>query len=595
MRGLALSACLLLILPPVHRPHTIRFQLDQRVTGRATLARILWLQGFPDQAMHLARANVEDARAIDHALSLCNALADAACPEALFVGDLAAAEYWVAMLLDHSGKHALGAWHALGRICEAVLLIKRGDVVTGLPLLRTAIDGLRETGFLHRYLGSLAALAEAMGRAGHVADGLGAIGKALARSERTGAPWCVAELLRIKGELVLLEGAQNSVEAAQDHFLKALDCARRQDALAWELRTATSLARLWRDQGRTEEAHELLAPIYNRFTEGFDAADLRAAQALIGELPARAKDRAETPSSRRVAGTTTSAAPARPFTTFPEPVSELIGREAELSEVADLIRTHRLVTLIGEGGVGKTRLGIEVARHLLPESADGARVAELAPLSDPGLVPVTVATALRLKFAAGAISAERVANALGTSQLALVLDNCEHVIDAAATIAEALLRAHSTIRVLATSREPLRTEGEYLYRVPPLAVPAADVEDTEEMLQAGAVRLFVVRARAADPHFSPDGRTAVIAAAICRRLDGIPLAIELAASRGGARHRRTRIAAGRPVSSAVRRPPDGAAASPDIAGDARLELRPAHRARTRSAVLSDSLRRRFHA
>ncbi len=123
---------------------------------------------------------------------------------------------------------------------------------------------------------------------------------------------------------------------------------------------------------------------------------------------------------------------------------------------------------------------------MLPEFADGIRVAELAPLSDPGPAPVTVATALGLKFAAGAISAERVANALGTSQLVLVLDNCEHVIDAAATIAEALLRAHSTIRVLATSREPLRTEGEYLYRVPPLAVPAADVEDTEEMLQAGA-------------------------------------------------------------------------------------------------------------
>jgi hypothetical protein len=113
-------------IPPVHRPHTIRFQLDQRVTGRATLARILWLQGFPDQAMCTARTNVEHAREIDQGLSLCNALSDAACPIALFVGDLAAAEHWIAMLLDHSGKHALGAWHALGRVFEAVLLIRRG-------------------------------------------------------------------------------------------------------------------------------------------------------------------------------------------------------------------------------------------------------------------------------------------------------------------------------------------------------------------------------------------------------------------------------------------------------------------------------------
>src|SRR5262249_36536042 len=193
-----------------------------------------------------------------------------------------------------------------------------------------------------------------------------------------------------------------------------------------------------------------------------------------------------------------------------QPVTELIGRETELSEVADLVRTHRLVTLIGEGGVGKTRLGIEVARHLSPNFADGARVAELAPLSDSGLVPVSVATALGLKFAAGAICAELVARALGTNRLILVLDNCEHVIDAAAMVAEALWRARPTIRVLATSREPLRAEGEYLHRVPPLAVPAEGVEDVEEMLQAGAVQLFVARARAANPHFSPDRRTAAI-------------------------------------------------------------------------------------
>jgi predicted ATPase/TolB-like protein/Tfp pilus assembly protein PilF len=216
------------------------------------------------------------------------------------------------------------------------------------------------------------------------------------------------------------------------------------------------------------------------------------------------------------------------------PVSELIGREAELFEVTALVTKHRLVTLTGEGGIGKTHLGIEVARHLLSEFADGARVAELAPLSDPELVPVAVATALGLELAAGAMSPERVANALGGKQLMLVLDNCEHVIDAAARMAGALLHTNAAIRVLATSREPLRVEGEHLYRVPPLAVPAEGADEVEELLRHGAVRLFVTRARAADPRFSPDARTAAVAAAICRRLDGIPLAIELAAARGAA-------------------------------------------------------------
>jgi predicted ATPase len=271
-------------IAPVQRPHTVRFQLDQRVTARARLTSILWLQGFPDQAMRTAQSNVEDALAIDHALSLCIALADGACPIALLIGDLDAAERFVAMLIDHSGKHAFNTWLALGHICEAVLLIQRDEVVTGLPLLRAALDELRETGYFHRYLGPLGTFAEALGPAGQVEQGLVAIEEALARSERTEARWCMAELLRIKGGLVLHEGGPNSAEAAEGHFLKALDWARRQGALSWELRTATSLSRLWHDQGRTQEAHRLLAPIYDRFTEGFATIDLRAAKALIGEI-----------------------------------------------------------------------------------------------------------------------------------------------------------------------------------------------------------------------------------------------------------------------------------------------------------------------
>jgi len=127
-------------VPPVHRSHTIRFQYDQGVLARGILARILWLQGFADQAMSLAQSNVEGARATGHAISLCYALAQAACPVAFWVGDLAAAENSVAMLLEHSDKHALPVWQAWGRSLYGVLLIKRGEVARGLPVLKSALD-----------------------------------------------------------------------------------------------------------------------------------------------------------------------------------------------------------------------------------------------------------------------------------------------------------------------------------------------------------------------------------------------------------------------------------------------------------------------
>src|SRR5438105_5284508 len=181
------------------------------------------------------------------------------------------------------------------------------------------------------------------------------------------------------------------------------------------------------------------------------------------------------------------------LTNLPAPTSELIGREVELSEASALLTDHRLVTLVGAGGIGKTRLGLEVARLLLPSFAHGVWVAELGLVSDPELVPATVATALRLEIPGGAATPERVASALGARQFLLVLDNCEHVIDAAASMAEALLRANPTAHVIATSREPLRAVDECLYRVPPLAVPAEGTEDIEDLLRYGAIQLFVAR------------------------------------------------------------------------------------------------------
>ncbi|MEA3158336.1 MAG: hypothetical protein QOK44_5925 [Betaproteobacteria bacterium] len=226
-------------------------------------------------------------------------------------------------------------------------------------------------------------------------------------------------------------------------------------------------------------------------------------------------------------------APLSPPTNLREPVSELIGRDAEVGSVTDLLLTHRLITLTGPGGIGKTRLALEVARQMLPRNPDGVWVAELGPLSDPALVAVTVATALGLAFNADVVTPELVAAAIGAKRVLLVLDNCEHVIEAATRVSEALLSASSVICLLVTSREPLRTDGEWVYPVPPLEVPAEGTQDAEG-LRSSAVRLFIARARAAAPDFSPDEQMTRTIGRICRRLDGIPLAIELAAVRASA-------------------------------------------------------------
>jgi predicted ATPase/DNA-binding winged helix-turn-helix (wHTH) protein len=268
---------------PLHRSRTIRFVWDQRIAGEILLAVILWLQGFPEQAMGTVRTTIERARASDHAISLCYTLARAACPVALWVGDLAAAERYVSMLLDHAAKLAMAVWQAEGRCFKGMLLIRRGSD-TGLRVLRTALDDLRRTGSVLSYPVFLCALAEGLAGTGQVAEALAAVDEALERSERSEGRWCVAELLRVRGELVLLENASDAAAAAEDRFRQALDWARRQGALSWELRAATSLARMWGKQGRTEEARQLLALIYDRFTEGFETADLKAAKRCLDQF-----------------------------------------------------------------------------------------------------------------------------------------------------------------------------------------------------------------------------------------------------------------------------------------------------------------------
>jgi predicted ATPase/DNA-binding winged helix-turn-helix (wHTH) protein len=268
----------------VQRSHIIRFGYDQRVLAFHVLAETLWLQGLPDQAVRVTERNLDHARSIDHALSLCNALGQCACPIALFVGDLAAAERYVAMLLDHSAKNVLPLWHATGRCFDGVQRIKQGSTAAGVNILRNGLIELLETRFVTRYVAFLAELAEAYSHAGEIANAKTTIDEALERCRRNEELWYIAELARIRGEIELRKDIPNAATTAESFFQESLDWARRQNALSWELRTATSLARLWRSQGRLGDAHRQLAQVYARFTEGFQTADVIAARELLNEV-----------------------------------------------------------------------------------------------------------------------------------------------------------------------------------------------------------------------------------------------------------------------------------------------------------------------
>jgi len=269
---------------PIHAAHIVRFQFDQRVTARAFQARCLWLLGYPDQALRAIESTVEEARAIGHVLTFCNVLGQGACPVALWSGDLAAVDRYLDLLLEQSASHTLGLWHAWGLCFRGIVRIRRGDISGGLHALRSVLAEVPEIRSLPRYLGLLGELATAMGRAGEVVQALETIEGAIRRSESRHERWCLPELLRIKGELLLQQKAPDAGSSASSYFRKALELAMEQSALSWQLRAATSLAQLHRDQRNGDDAQNLLRPIYGQFTEGFATGDLTDARRLLDLL-----------------------------------------------------------------------------------------------------------------------------------------------------------------------------------------------------------------------------------------------------------------------------------------------------------------------
>ena len=224
-----------------------------------------------------------------------------------------------------------------------------------------------------------------------------------------------------------------------------------------------------------------------------------------------------------------------PDNNLPFQLTSLVGRQREIAEVGHLLTDNRLLTLTGPGGSGKTRLALAVASEMVEEYEDGAWLVDLAPLSDPDLVPQALAPVLGVREAPGSPLTETLSDHLLSRTMLLVLDNCEHLIGACASLAETLLRRCPNLRVLATSREALGVLGEAIFTVPPLSLPdPRHLPAVESLSHYEAARLFVDRAEAVKPDFALTEGNWLAVAQVCHRLDGMPLALELAAARARA-------------------------------------------------------------
>lgn len=258
------------------------FPLDLRVSTQYFRARILWLQGLADQALELAAENITEGRANGHALTFCSVLGQSACLLAFFAGDYDAAKRYGTELLGHAERHSIRLWALWARAFNAMIVVKRGDVETGLPLLREELNRAGDARFLPRFLPLLGELSACFGEGDQADRGLAGIEEILKRCIDRQERWYLPELIRIKGEL-LLKDAQNS-SAAETCFREAMEIASQQGARFWELRCAISIARLRIAQGQIAEAMQVLEDACGPLTEGAGIADMRVARSLIEQF-----------------------------------------------------------------------------------------------------------------------------------------------------------------------------------------------------------------------------------------------------------------------------------------------------------------------
>ncbi len=299
-----------------------------------------------------------------------------------------------------------------------------------------------------------------------------------------------------------------------------------------------ALMRLYVGGGRRQEAlaqfQELKLGLRREFEDEPDDETRRLYREILTRGAGEGKGEGEADPARPPTAVAVRS-PAESPNNLPQQLTSFIGRERELAEAAALLRNSRLLTLTGAGGCGKTRLALELAGQRFGDFSDGVWPVELAALGEPDLIGPAIAQALDTRLASDRAPEVALAGHIGDRQQLLLLDNCEHLVEPVAHLVEALLRHCPRLTVLATSREPLRVPGEVTWRVPSLSLPElVDHSPSEGSQEAESVRLFTVRAGQVAPGFELDDENAVAISALCHRLDGMPLAIELAAARVGA-------------------------------------------------------------
>ena len=270
-------------VPAIRRAHIAKLGRDSFVSANCTMAQAHWAQGLFDQSALMAQDILVETQRRDHPLSLCLALTWCGCQIPLWLGDLETASRSIAQLKEHAEKYGLSGYYAYGSGFEGQLFAKQGNLALAERLLRSCLDSLRQGRSETLYTAFLTDLAEVLAKAVRFDESLAAAAEALQRTERNDAFWWMPEALRVKGE-ILMQSNPSDLKLIEDCFTRSIARARRQGALSWELRAATSLARLWKQRGRPANADALLRPIYAGFTEGFGTADLRTARTLLEGL-----------------------------------------------------------------------------------------------------------------------------------------------------------------------------------------------------------------------------------------------------------------------------------------------------------------------
>jgi ATP/maltotriose-dependent transcriptional regulator MalT len=256
------------------------FGFDHRISALVFLARTLWLRGFCDQALRMVQTAIDEAASRDHPFPICLSLVHASTL-LLWTGDLPRVSDLIEQLIVHAGRYSLAPYRALGIALKGELAIACDEPEAGLDLLHSALETLRAQQYNLFILGSIGALAEGLRKTGQFEEALFTINGAIARATNSGVEFDLSELLRIKSQVLT---ARHDRESAMNCLTEALAVARAQSALAWELRSTMVLARLLSEGGQRDHARHTLALVYDRFTEGFETADLKLARTLLEDL-----------------------------------------------------------------------------------------------------------------------------------------------------------------------------------------------------------------------------------------------------------------------------------------------------------------------